>query len=130
MIGLPNTSRRAALAGGIAALAARPAAAVPNPDAELIAMCERLPRLIDAVNDATADVDQEAGVPEFDAYAAALDYIRDATPRTLAGWMAKARAAKREALDIFGEEHPESTAAAEWAWDLMNDMLAMLEGRA
>ena len=53
-----------------------------------------------------------------------------AAPSTLAGMLAKARAAKAEALDLGGRDNPEGTPGQRWAWDLMNDLLAGKAGPA
>jgi hypothetical protein len=39
--------------------------------------------------------------------------------------LAKARAAKAEARTLNGGEMPEGSIGADWAWDLMNDLLRL-----
>lgn len=112
---------RRAILGGLAALPAA-AGAVPasHPDAALIAACAALPGLIADLN-TRADWDDDA-CPWRARYDAALDIIGEAEPQTLAGWLAKAEAARIESLDLAGEESPEDTLSAQWAWSLMHDM--------
>jgi hypothetical protein len=113
----------AVVAAGVAGRAI--AAPLPHPDAELIATCERHPALLDAVNAETID-DGPACVP----YDASLAAISAARPQTLAGIRAKAMAAKAEARWPDGSENPESSVAAHWSWDLMNDFLGLTGGAA
>jgi hypothetical protein len=96
-----------------------------NPDAELIAMCERHPALIDAANAETID-----DGPAWQAYAASRDAISEAQPRALAGMRAKALAAKAEARMPDGSEHPAGSLAENWSWDLVNDLLRLTGGAA
>ena len=121
------------LLGGLAALAVTPVAsrAAPpmppsTPDAELIRLCAEHPAHIHAVNHGPED---EEGGPIWDAYEHSAETIHNAKPLTMAGLIAKAKAARAEALKQDGSESPENTLAANWAWDLVNDLLR-LEGGA
>ena len=125
---------RRTLLGGLAALvtvfvSANAAAAVrrsdPALDAELIRLCEAPPEIIWA-----AEQDSTVGddCPLWQAYERSRDAIHAAVPLTLAGVMAKARAAKAEALNPNGSENPEGTPAETWAWDLVNDLLRLEAG--
>ena len=137
-----TTTGRRRLLSGLTALAGVPSSAdlvdtaaaaplappkPPHPDAELIALCARHPALIDTVNNSPIDFDK---CPAWQAYEASRDAIHDARPVTLAGTRAKALAAKAEALRPDGTEDPDGTAAAHWAWDLVNDLLRLTGGAA
>jgi hypothetical protein len=102
------------------------ATGLPSPDAALLAACEALPRLRDAVCAWPDDMDLNDDNPIWRDYCAAIDFITDATPRTLAGWMAKAEAARQESLTPAGAEEPEGTHGAYWSWQLMHDMRALV----
>ena len=91
-------------------------------DAELIRICAEHPAQINAVNHGADEGDDG---PSWRAYERSLDAIHSAVPISLAGMMAKARAAKAEALTLNGREHPENSPAAYWAWDLVNDLLRL-----
>ena len=126
-----RSTRRAMLLGAAVlpgAAAAVPLVSIPNPDAELIALCSRHPGLIAAFN--TSNGDWSDNDPAWAAYAASRDAIHDAQPQTLAGMRAKALAAKAEALRPDGTEDPDGTAAAFWSWDLVNDLLRLTGGAA
>jgi hypothetical protein len=98
-----------------------PALPPANPDAELIRICDGHAALIDAVNADPADMDDSS--PLWRAYTQSRHAISEAQPQTLAGMMAKARAAKVEARTPNGEEMIHGTDAEEWAMDLVNDLL-------
>jgi hypothetical protein len=137
-----TTDRRRLLAGlaalgGIPSAAVMPSAALAgplapppplSPDAELIALCGHHAGLIAAFNACEADSGPEN--PEWVAYEASMDAISDAKPLTLTGVQAKALAAKAEALNPDGSEHPDGSIAAHWAWDIVNDMLRLTGGAA
>jgi len=116
------------LLGGLAVLATAPAVALaaPTPDAELIRICEAHPAVMDAVSDLGSGRDD---CPYWKAYERSRDAIFDAKPVTMAGMLAKARAAKAEARTPSGVEDPDNSPAELWAWDLVNDLLR-LEGMA
>ena len=98
-----------------------------NPDADLIAACEQHPALLAAYN---ADPDEWEG-PKCAAMTRTCELIRDAKPQTMAGVVAKARAAKAEALGPSGEEQVDFTSeAGAWAWDVLNDLLRLTGGAA
>ena len=127
----PLPSRRRLLAGsglaaGLAALAL-PAAAAPmfitgHPDAELIRLCAEHVANLEAYNRDGGTLPMDQPDPLWDAYARTRDAIDGIKPRTRAGMMAKARAARAEAA------HDDDALAAmpgeRWAWDLLNDLLA------
>jgi len=113
-----------------AALAAMPYADVlTNPDAELIRLCEEHVVNINAYNEDPSDLDAEDN-PLWHAYERTRDAIGEAKPQTFKGMLAKARAAKAEALNLDGSEKPEHTQAAYWAWDLVNDLVRLNGGAA
>ena len=129
------------LLGGLAAIAANPTATLPtqaadtdaldrrsapNPDAELIRICEAHPAIIGAVNEYGSGEDD---CPLWQVYERSRNAINAAVPVTLAGMVAKARAAKAEARNLDGTESPNGCPAETWAWDLVNDLLR-LEGMA
>ncbi len=94
-----------------------------HPDAELIRLCIRHPQTsVDAV---------EFGVMEdkrdryWLAYFASCDAIHDAKPQTIEGMLAKAWAAKIEAVWLDGSEHPANCPAETWSWDLLNDLIRL-----
>ncbi|MFC0389491.1 hypothetical protein [Muricoccus vinaceus] len=127
------------LLSGIAAMSIGPAAVLathataatlnrrsaPDPDAELIRICEAHPSIIAAVNDYGSGEDD---CPLWQAYERSRDAIHAAVPVTLAGMVAKARAARAEALNPKnGTVSPSGTPAEIWAWDLVQHLLR-LEG--
>lgn len=97
---LSGATRRAALAAGAALLAA-PATAAPNPDAELIRLADEVIRLqaaLCATYEGLVTLEQERAVaPEQTRLAEliddAADDLAEMAPSTLAGFIAKARAA-------------------------------------
>ena len=122
---------RRSLLGGAAALAAAPVALavqVPDhPDADLVRLCADHAANMHAYNRDGGLGEIDDPDPLWDAYARTRDAITDARPRTLVGLQAKARAAKAEAMSsrLDGTEMPEGTPAEGWAWDLVNDLLAI-----
>lgn len=122
-----------ALSGAVANAGERPGAGTfqpdlgqGQPDAALIALCAEVTIQRDRFNtEGTLDSDE---CPIWAAYTAAADAISDAKPQTMAGLVAKARAAKLESLDARGEEEPAGTMAERWAWDLVDDLIR-LSGR-
>jgi hypothetical protein len=66
--------------------------------------------------------------PLWLAYVGTSKAIGVAAPQTLAGMIAKAKAAKAESLDPKGTENPEDGPAAHWAWDLVGDLLRLERG--
>lgn len=130
-----RSTRRVMLLGAAvlpgAAIAAPLASFLPpgaGPDTELIAICNRHPAVIAAFN--ACEQDSGPDNPEWVAYKASMDAISDAQPQTLAGLQAKALAAKAEAMNPDGSEHPDGSIAAHWAWDIANDMLRLTCGAA
>jgi hypothetical protein len=112
----------AARLGLLPVMAAEPA---PAPDADLIRLCAQ-----HAANAAAFTASDADDGPLWNAYAASRDAIHDAKPQTLAGMVAKARAAKAEATTLDGEERPEHGPAETWAWDLVNDLVRLHGGEA
>ncbi len=110
---------------GIGAVALVPVAILPaDDDAALIRLSAE-----HVANFAAYDAHGGAGpldAPDllWDAYERTRNAISAARPRTLAGVLAKARAAKAEAQRSDGGENPDGTMAQVWAWDLVNDLLA------
>ena len=95
-----------------------------NPDGELIALCERHAIKRDNYNRSGGKLAYEKD-PLWSAYVATCDAIAAARPKTLAGVVAKARAAKAEAVGADGEEDPHATIGMHWAWDLVNDLIRL-----
>lgn len=125
-------ARRLLLGGAAMTALARPAAAdAADPDADLIRLCAEHVVNIRAYNDGPARL---VGVLDLEdhplwlAYEHTRDAISAARPQSVAGMLAKIRAAKAEAQTPKGDENPAGTMAAEWAWDLVNDLLR-LHGR-
>jgi hypothetical protein len=128
---MPDMSRRAtiALPASLAAFHAIPARAAPqasNLDAELIRVCEAHPGMLDALDKHGSGEDE---CPYWLAYERSRNAIDASRPATMAGVLAKAAAAKREALDREGNTYTwEGTRGGAWAWDLMNDLLRLMGG--
>jgi hypothetical protein len=91
-------------------------------DADLIRTCAEHAGQIAAVNERGSGEDD---CPLWLAYARSRDAIRAAVPTTVAGMVAKARAAKAEAACKDGTERYENCPAADMAWDLVNDLLRL-----
>ena len=123
-----HVGRRDAAAGGLAVLimgmSAVAASAETNPDADLIRTCAEHIANRDAYNARAGEVLTEQD-PRWHAYARTLDAISDARPQTLAGLVAKAKATKAEATRPDGAVEPED--AADWAWDLVEDLIRLRE---
>ncbi len=124
----PRPSRRALLAGTAAAATlaavASPSLAAGNPDADLIALCAEHIANFHAFNASPLDSDDD---PLWPAYERTREAIEIAKPQTLAGILAKARVAKAEASMLAGPENPHGSPAADWAWDLVNDLLRVVQ---
>jgi hypothetical protein len=118
------TSRRSMVAGAALAVLPIPAIAAQQPDADLIRICAQ-----HTVNRITLDKGEHHDTIEYNAvdyaYAATLQAVCDAKPLTVAGIVAKARAAKDEAQLLRGGEGPEGSIAAQWAWDIVNDLIRL-----
>jgi len=119
-------SRRALLRGTAALLACAGAAATPgngasasNPDAALIQLCEEHIANMKAFNNCPLDSDVS---PFWDPYERTLHEINAATPQTMEGVFAIARAAMVHATQPDGSIEPEATMANVWAWNIMNDI--------
>ena len=97
-------------------------------DAELIRMCDAHAARLAAANDDGPDNDA-ADL----AYRASVDFINDTKATTLAGLLAKARAAKAEAAAFYSdsdEEHWQNGPAENWAPDVCNELLALFGSAA
>ena len=117
--------RRRGFLGILAAVAVTPAAAAttPSADAELIQICEAHPAVLKALDEHGSGEDD---CPFWLAYVRSRDAIHTAVPVTLAGIIAKARAAKAEAVNPeTGTEIPHGTPGETWAWDLVQDLLRL-----
>lgn len=112
------------MAAGIQAIAADRAADRAGPDADLVQICAQHIANRDAYNRDGGRLELEAD-PLWLAYERTRDAIDNASPQTMAGLVAKARAAKAEARRLDGTEEPEGTVAAAWAFDLANDLLRL-----
>ncbi|MFT8245220.1 hypothetical protein [Roseomonas sp. BN140053] len=93
-------------------------------DAELVALCAQHITNMDNYNRDGGILEYEVD-PLWQAYERTRDAIHAAVPQTLAGMLAKARAAKAEARGLRGDENPDNTPAEYWAWDLVNDLLRL-----
>jgi hypothetical protein len=123
--------RRAILAGSGLALAAlalaegasaASASGANRPDADLIQACAHHAINLRACNggeSTTEDPDARA------AYEKTRDLIGDAEPQTMAGILAKCRAARDEATDGGYDEEWEGSMGAVWAIDVVNDLLRL-----
>jgi len=122
-----RTGRRT-LAGLLGAALASPAAlaGTSHPDAEIIALCAQHNRNREAWS---AHGDDDDDCPFWAEYERTRDAIAEAKPRTIEGMVAKARAAVEESLNPDGTEAPAGCPAADWAWDLVHDLIR-LHGRA
>lgn len=119
----PLTSGKAALAmleinNQLAKLAGLPA---DHPDAELIQSCIAHPRNIIGYWESTFDGKTDDD-PAWAAYDRTRDAISDTAARTAEGMVAKAWAAKAEAVQPDGREDPDFP-SNEWAWGLLNDII-------
>ncbi|TPG39910.1 hypothetical protein EAH89_29015 [Roseomonas nepalensis] len=97
-------------------------AMIGNPDHDLIRRCAEHLACLEAVK---ASPDEEEDGPAWCAYESNRDAISAAQPQTLAGLIAKARAAKLEATFWDSFENIHDTMAEPWAWDLVNALLRL-----
>jgi hypothetical protein len=115
------------IAGVAAGAASFPQQEVHGRDAELI----RAVGAIDAARDAYNQDHGDGGTdnnPLWQAYEKLRDIISEASPQTVEGLFAKARAAKSEARVLVNGtyyEQPSNTPAETWAWDLVNDLVRL-----
>ncbi len=100
-----------------------------DPDAKLITACERHPAVLETWNADLQSINDEAMQagegPAGVAHDASRDLIAAAEPQTMAGMLAKARAALAEddpGTDFASDAH-------EWAWDVMMDLLRLAGAR-
>jgi hypothetical protein len=96
--------------------------AVTSADAELIALCDRHIANHHAYNNSDPKLNSDDN-PLWPVYEATRDALDEAKPMTLAGLVAKARAAKVEAWSPTGHENYAGGRPREWSWDLVNDLL-------
>ena len=96
----------------------------PCPDAELIALCDSLPRVFRDLAAAPDDLDDDA--PEWRAYDRIVDAVWEIPATTMGGLIAKARAAKVKAeRDGGGDATDPGGVPAVWAWSIVNDLCRM-----
>lgn len=95
---------------------------IPGPDADLIRLCDQHLGYMAAVKE---NPDEEEDGPAWRAYERNRDAISAAKPQTLAGMIAKARAAKLEATFWEQSENVHGTMGEPWAWDLVNSLLRL-----
>jgi len=98
--------------------------ALDHLDADLIRLCAQHAVNREVYNRNGIQLDPKDD-PLFAAYARTRDAISAAKPTTLEGMLAKARAAKAEAREPYGSEEPAHCPAADWAWDLVGDLLRL-----
>lgn len=136
----PPMPQRRGLLGGCLALAGAGAPAVTlaapvalpaaaGGDAALVALVGHHLLNLAAYNAADTDLEYEAD-PLWRAYRGTLEAISASKPQTMAGILAKARAAKAEARNQDGSESPSNCMAEAWAWDAVNDLLRLHGGAA
>jgi hypothetical protein len=94
--------------------------AAEHPDADLIQACLDYPAATKAYNKQPHDEG-----PAWAAYENARDAISDGIPMTLDGMLAKAEAAKFDAMCPDGTERPEGGMASTWSWQLVSDLLRL-----
>lgn len=96
-------------------------------DQDLIQLCAQHIGNRAALDSCPLDADDS---PHWPPFAASSDAISIARPASLAELAAKARAAKREALTVSGQEDASIGSALDWAWDLVNDLIRLDAGTA
>jgi hypothetical protein len=96
-----------------------------HPDAELMRLCAQHIANWAACNDNQDDEGSPEYVRLYDAYYRTHDAIDEARPQTVDGLLAKARAAKIEAVRCDGTEDPDGTSGARWAWQIMHDLIRL-----
>jgi hypothetical protein len=98
------------------------AADTSNPDAELIQVCAQHCVNMDAFNDAAGDADGAL----WAAYSESCDFITASKPQSLAGVLAKAKAARHEAN--YDEDDWSGTMGEAWAPAIINALLRVTGG--
>ena len=93
-------------------------------DHDLIQLCTHHIANCQALEACPLDPDESS---HWAAYLSSNDAISHARPTSLAGLVAKARAAKREALQN-GREDITNGSALVWGWHLVNDLIRLDEG--
>ena len=73
--------------------------------------------------DAFNEAEDDPGDALWAAYSLTRDFITESKPQTLAGVLAKARAARHEAVDRDGDECWPGSMGEAWAFDIVNDLL-------
>ncbi len=96
----------------------------PNPDADLIRICAEHIGNHASFNARAGEVPIEED-PRWDAYMRTLDTMCDSEPKTLAGIIAKARAAKVEATHPNGDEVPDDEIPL--IWSIVKDVMRLGE---
>jgi hypothetical protein len=96
----------------------------PNPDGDLIRICAEHIENHAAFNTRAGEVPMEED-PRWDAYWRTLVAMCDSEPKTLAGIIAKARAAQVEAIDPQGDEVPDDEVPL--IWSIVKDLIRLGE---
>jgi hypothetical protein len=117
------TGSGALLAGVTGFLAEMPSAAAAEPDAAIIRLCAEHIANRTAYNTRGGYLEPDDD-PLWHAYEGTQTAVYDAKPQTIAGIIAKAKAAKEEAQNPSGENW-EDCSAADWAWDIVNDLVRL-----
>ena len=98
----------------------------PLSEAELIRLCNAHASLIDAYNGSDPMVEMDDS-PTWAAYVHSRDAIGSAQPQTMAGVLAKARAAKAEARTPDGQEDAAGSPAEHWLLQIATDLLRLAD---
>jgi hypothetical protein len=120
-----QASRRSALGASLAVLLGGKVtqASAEHPDAELIELCRRhkVNRIAFIMDERDCDEN-----PHWEPYLATENAISEAEPVTMAGVIAKAKAAIHEATCLrTGDQDWGDCTAAEWAADIVYDLLRL-----
>jgi hypothetical protein len=94
-----------------------------TPDADLIALCAQHKIARDDVNAEPDDMEDDD--PVWLAYDHTRDAITASRPLTMAGIVAKAKAARFEGRHLDGTVGTPSSTADHWAWDITSDLLRL-----
>lgn len=98
----------------------------PNPDADLIRLCDALPALKAAFEADPRDADDN---PAWPPYVSACEAISAAAPQTMAGVVAKARAAMVPGVG-HSRESDFTSHGEEWAWCVAQAIARLAPERA
>ncbi len=99
-----------------------------EPDAELIAACDRYIRAMDAFEDDDSDLDFNVN-PLCHAMEAAEEAAQDIPAQTMAGVIAKARVAVAMGTSRDGTVRLGNSYAGEWPGDVVRDLLRLVDGQ-